>query len=84
LEDAALEQGCQILVDKIYQNGEKHTKLSLNYRMAIKYTTWRKCIPNGHKIYHYLKLQDTLKIYPNLDFWFENILSGNLALELIT
>jgi hypothetical protein len=71
LEDAALEQGCQILVDKIYPNGDE------THQIITK-------LPNGHKIYHYLKLQDTHKIYPNLDFWFENILSGNLALELIT
>jgi hypothetical protein len=32
------EQGCQIFLDTIYQNGEKYTKLPLNYQMAIKYT----------------------------------------------
>jgi hypothetical protein len=31
--------------------------------------------PNGHKIYQ----QRPSKIYPNRDFWFENIPSGNPA-----
>jgi hypothetical protein len=30
-------QGCQIFLDKTYQNGEKYAKLPLNYRMDIKY-----------------------------------------------
>jgi hypothetical protein len=29
-------QGCQILDDEIYQNGEKFTKLAPNYQMALK------------------------------------------------
>jgi hypothetical protein len=37
-------------------------------------------IPHGHKIYLHLSLQDTPKIFPNWDFWFENIPSGNRAL----
>jgi hypothetical protein len=32
------EQGCQIFLDTIYQNGKKYTKLPLNYQMAIKCT----------------------------------------------
>jgi hypothetical protein len=46
-----MKQGCQFLVDKIYQNGGKYTKLAPNYQMAIKYTKWPNNIPNGHKIY---------------------------------
>jgi hypothetical protein len=38
------EQGCQIFLDTIYQNGGKYTKLPLNYQMAIK-------IPNICKIF---------------------------------
>jgi hypothetical protein len=34
-------QGCQIFLDKIYQNGRKYTKLPLNYQMSIKYTKWQ-------------------------------------------
>jgi hypothetical protein len=34
---AVLMQGCQIFLDKIFQNGEKWTKVPLNYQMAIKY-----------------------------------------------
>jgi hypothetical protein len=40
-------------------------------------------IPNGNKIYQmyrHLQLQDPPKFYPNWDFWFENIPSGNPAL----
>jgi hypothetical protein len=33
-----LDQRCQIFHDAIYQNGEKHNKLPLNYQKAIKYT----------------------------------------------
>jgi hypothetical protein len=28
----ALEQGCQIFLDSIYQNGEKYTKMPQNYQ----------------------------------------------------
>jgi hypothetical protein len=34
------EQGCQILLYTIYQNGVKYTKLHINYQIAIKYTNW--------------------------------------------
>jgi hypothetical protein len=47
--------------------------------MITKYTTWPKNIQNGSKIDRMTKKitsQDT-KIYPNWDFWFENIPSGN-------
>jgi hypothetical protein len=33
-------QGCQIFLDTIYQNGEKYTKLPQHYQMAIKYYKW--------------------------------------------
>jgi hypothetical protein len=38
--------------------------------MAVKYT-------NVHKIFQHLSLQDPPKITQNLDFWLENIPSGN-------
>jgi hypothetical protein len=45
-----LHQGCQILLDTIYQNVEKYTKLPLNYQMVKNYTKWPYYIPNGLKI----------------------------------
>jgi hypothetical protein len=33
-------QGCQILLDTIYQKGGKYTKLQLNYQMVINYIKW--------------------------------------------
>jgi hypothetical protein len=64
----------------IHQNREKYTKLPLK-------------LPSGHKMYQmaiiYLKWPTNLttfsipglfKIYPNLDFWFENKPSGNHGL----
>jgi hypothetical protein len=36
-----LEQGCQIFLYLIYQNGGKYTKLPLNYQRAIKYIKWQ-------------------------------------------
>jgi hypothetical protein len=69
-------QGCQIFIDTIYQNGGKYTKIT---------TT----LPNGHKVYQmavkYSKLVNVLtysslwpsRNYPNWNFWFKNIPSGN-------
>jgi hypothetical protein len=37
LQDSICSPGCQIFLDTIYQNGEKYTKLPLNYQMAITY-----------------------------------------------
>jgi hypothetical protein len=34
------DQGCQIFIDTIYQNGGKCTRLPLNYQMTIKHTKW--------------------------------------------
>jgi hypothetical protein len=74
------EQGCQIFIGLKYQNGEKYTRLPQN-------------IPNGHKIFpiavkyvdqmviKYTKIFHS-KIYPNWDFWFENLPSGNPGPEI--
>jgi hypothetical protein len=35
--------------------------------------------PNGNKMNQHLALQESPNIYPNWNFWFENILSGNPA-----
>jgi hypothetical protein len=77
---------------KINQMGMKHTKWLLNipngskiYQMVVKYTKRLKNIPNGCKIYQvvvkYIPIRTMSfprhsKIYPNRDFWFENIPSG--------
>jgi hypothetical protein len=34
------DQGCQIFLDAMYQNGGKYSKLPLNYQIAIKCTKW--------------------------------------------
>jgi hypothetical protein len=55
--------------------------------MTIKYTRWKiKFYPNDHKIYQMDKYIPTFpmplpsKKYPNMDFWYENIPSGNPAI----
>jgi hypothetical protein len=53
---------------------EKYTKIT------TKYTKWQSNIPNGHKTYQHLFLQDTPKNCPYWDFWFEKKQSGNPAL----
>jgi hypothetical protein len=52
--------------------------------MGEKYTKWLQNTTNGHKLYQNLQLQDPpssiarpSKIYPNWNFGFENISSGN-------
>jgi hypothetical protein len=42
-------------------------------QMAIKYNKWPLNLPNAHTIRQHLPLQDHAKIYPNLDFGFENL-----------
>jgi hypothetical protein len=67
------DQGCQIFLDTIYQNGTKRTQLQLNgqmaimciFQMSIEYTVPTFSIPRP------------TKIYPNWYFWFVNISSGN-------
>jgi hypothetical protein len=74
----AQAQGCQIFLDTIYQNGENNqlaTKLPNGhtlYLMAIIHSIRPKNIP----IYYIQRLS---KIYPDWDFWFKNIPSGNPA-----
>jgi hypothetical protein len=38
--DSTVEQGCQIFLDTMYQNGGKYTKLLLTYQTAITYAKW--------------------------------------------
>jgi hypothetical protein len=42
----SLFQGCQIVLDTIYQNGEKYTKLELNYQNGYKIYQMSIKIPN--------------------------------------
>jgi hypothetical protein len=70
------DQGCQIFLEKIYQNEGKCTKLPRHYQLAIKYTKLQQNIPNDHKIFQYFPVWPS-KIYPNWDFVFENKPSGN-------
>jgi hypothetical protein len=55
-------------------------KRGKTYQMNIKYTMWSQNGQNHHRKYqHMYSIARPLKIYPNLDFWFENIPSGNTA-----
>jgi hypothetical protein len=51
------------------------------YQIAIKYPKWPQNIQNGckidHKICQHRRIARPSKIYPNLDFWYENVPSGN-------
>jgi hypothetical protein len=68
-------QGCQILLDTSYQNSEKYTKVS-QLNLIDKIFTHN--IPNDKNPPTFSILKPS-KIYPNWDFWFENIPSGNHA-----
>jgi hypothetical protein len=73
-------QGCQIFLGTKYQNREKYQITTKDTKMSIKYTEYPLKRPNVHKIYlPYIFHSKPSKIYPNLDFWFENIPSGNPA-----
>jgi hypothetical protein len=63
----------------LVQNRVKYT-----YQTTIKYTKWQQNIPNSRKLdkmaIKYISASPVTKhwkICPNLDFWFENIPSGN-------
>jgi hypothetical protein len=57
--------------DQIYTKWELHI-----YRMAIKWTKWPYSIPTS-------SIARPVKINPNWYVWFENIPSGNPALEMV-
>jgi hypothetical protein len=76
---SAIHQGCQILLDTIYQNGGKYTKLPLNYHIAIPRMYQMAVIYS--KWHTNLSIPKPCKMYPNWDFWFENIPSGNPAVH---
>jgi hypothetical protein len=62
---------------KIYHIIAKYTATKYN---ATKYTKWQYNVINSYKIYHHFPFQ-TLKIYPNWDFWFEYTSPGNPGLN---
>jgi general stress protein 26 len=39
----------------------QHTKTGKIYHITIKHTEWTQNLPNGHKIYQHLSLQDPTK-----------------------
>jgi hypothetical protein len=82
LRRKAANQGCQIFSGATYQNGEKCTKWPQNtysYVMAIKFIKCPKR-PNVHKIgMPTSSITRPFRIYPNLEFLFETIPSGNPA-----
>jgi hypothetical protein len=73
-------QGCQIFLGAACQNGEKYANLPKidiqnGHDISIK---WPKNRPNG--LIHNRPTSSIArpsKIYPNYDFWFENIPSGS-------
>jgi hypothetical protein len=75
-------QGCQIFLGTSYQNGKNFTNIPQKipnvyqiYQMAVKWTKRPWNIPKSSIARH-------SKNYPNFDFWFENIPSGNPARHL--
>jgi hypothetical protein len=72
------KQVCQIILGKTYQNGKNipnhhkihHIALQYTKGQYVKYFKWQQNIPTS-------SIPRPSKIYPNLDFWFENMPSGN-------
>jgi hypothetical protein len=59
----------------MYQNGENIPNYHNMYQMVIKYT-YQLAIKIDQKTPTYY-IANSSRIYPNWDFWFENIPSGN-------
>jgi hypothetical protein len=69
-------QGCQIFLDTIYQNGGKYhfaTKLLNGYNMYQMAVIYSKC-PKNITAFSITRPSNS---YPNCNFWFENMPSGN-------
>jgi hypothetical protein len=65
-------QGCQIFLCTIYQNGDNTPNEHNIHQSVLKYTKWPENWPNGHKICMPVSsIVRPSKIYPNWDFWFE-------------
>jgi hypothetical protein len=80
LNRAGAQQGCQICLGTTHQNGENipqgqknryiQMAITYTYQIAGKLTEWARNIPTSFIARH-------SKIYPNRDFVFENVPSGN-------
>jgi hypothetical protein len=80
-DEATLKQGCQIFFVQHTKTGEILSRRGkITYQLAIKYTKWPDNWPNGHIGNVPTRSSQN---YPNLDFWFENIPSGNPALKKV-
>jgi hypothetical protein len=66
-----------------YQNGKNIPSDHKLYQIAIKYTTWPKTVPSGHKIFQHFPFQRTSQMYPIWDFWYENEPSGSPAFRRV-
>jgi hypothetical protein len=67
---SSAEQG---LPDFFVQHSKTGKRLPNNhkiYQMVTQYAIWPENIPTS-------SIASPSKIYPNLDFWFENVPSGN-------
>jgi hypothetical protein len=53
------KQGCQILLDTIYQKGGNIPNDHKLYQTSINYTKWPNNILNGHKIYRHFPYEGT-------------------------
>jgi hypothetical protein len=75
-------QGCQILLGATYQNGENIcTKLPQIYQIATKYIHQMAVKNKGPLNIPTSSIARPFRIYPNLEFRFEKIPSGNPGLE---
>jgi hypothetical protein len=79
------DQGCQIFLGTLYQNGGKYTKWPQNipndhkiYQMTTKYTKWPQNIPNGHKVY-----QMAVIYLDKLSIMYTNIFHSNVLQKLL-
>jgi hypothetical protein len=54
----------------MYQNGKNIPNIHKTWQTAVKYTKWTKNIPAP-------SIVRPSNVYPNLDFWLENVPSGN-------
>jgi hypothetical protein len=79
---ASPNRSCQIFLGKTYQNGKNIPNDHKRYQKAIKYILFcRKVDKMAIKI-PTSSFARPSKIYPNWDFWFENIPSGNTGLNV--
>jgi hypothetical protein len=73
----SVNQGCQIFPCTIYQNRKEHVKSPQNMPNRRKCTKLPQNTPNIPTFF----IPRLSKIYPNWDFWYENVPSGNPAVN---